>query len=150
MTVKDLDAVDRERALRAMVLASDAEDGTTAGDPLELALYDYARNQEFCVNQVLDTCPRYSVLPFDSSYKFMRVTVQEHGGLVSYLKGAPEVLLKRSCLSDEERRSWEEKAEAYAVEGFRVLASAWRYCGIRPAPKCPKPSNKHVTPVCAS
>src|SRR5262249_11041847 len=58
--------------------------------------------------------------------KFMRVTVDEYGQLVSYLKGAPEVLLSRSRLSDDERRSWEEKAQAYAAEGFRVLALAWR------------------------
>jgi Ca2+-transporting ATPase len=65
-------------------------------------------------------------MPFDSSHKFMRVTVEEHGQLVSYLKGAPEVLLKRSLLSDAERESWEEKAKGYACEGFRVLALAWR------------------------
>ena len=29
-------------------------------------------------------------------------------------------------MSEDERRSWEEKAEAYGVEGFRVLALAWR------------------------
>ena len=43
--------------------------------------------------------PRRSSLPFDSSYKFMRVTVDENGALVSYLKGAPEVILQRSRLS---------------------------------------------------
>ena len=42
--------------------------------------------------------------------------------LVSYLKGAPEVILQRSRLSIEERRNWEEKADGYAREGFRVLA----------------------------
>jgi len=56
----------------------------------------------------------------------MRVTVDEGGQLVSYLKGAPEVLLKRSRLSETERCGWEEKAAAYAGEGFRVLALAWR------------------------
>lgn len=126
MHVKDLDASDHERSLRAMVLASDAEVGTTAGDPLELALFEYARDQELPVNEVISGCTRHSVLPFDSSYKFMRVTVREDGSLVSYLKGAPEVLLNRSLLADDERRSWEEKAEAYAIEGFRVLALAWR------------------------
>jgi len=126
MHVKDLDASDHPRSLRAMVLASDAEDGATAGDPLELALLEYARDQKLPVNEVINGCTRHSVLPFDSSYKYMRVTVREEGRLVSYLKGAPEVLLNRSLLTDDERRSWEEKAEAYAVEGFRVLALAWR------------------------
>jgi Ca2+-transporting ATPase len=55
----------------------------------------------------------------------MRVTVEEGGRLISYLKGAPEVLLARGRLPEAERRSWEEKAEGYAAEGFRVLALAW-------------------------
>jgi Ca2+-transporting ATPase len=45
---------------------------------------------------------------------------------VSYLKGAPEVLIERCALSAADRESWKEKAEAYAQKGFRVLAVA---CG---------------------
>ena len=44
---------------------------------------------------------------------------------MSYLKGAPEVVLGRSILSAADRESWVEKADAYAREGFRVLALAW-------------------------
>jgi Ca2+-transporting ATPase len=123
--VKDLDSPDTELALRAMVLANDAEDGTGAGDPLEVALLDFARNHADIAKLVAEN-PRRSLQPFDSAYKFMRVTVEENGRLVSYLKGAPEVLLERSQLPDDERRSWEEKAEAYALEGFKVLAFARR------------------------
>ena len=126
MHVKDVDTPDTARALRAMVLANDAEPGTGAGDPLELALLDYAMAREVNLPELADRCPRRSLLPFDSAHKFMRVTVEEHGRLTSYLKGAPEVLLKRSVLSDAERQSWEEKAKGYAYEGFRVLALAWR------------------------
>ena len=42
MHVKALDARDEARALKAMVLANDAELGTGVGDPLEIALLDYA------------------------------------------------------------------------------------------------------------
>lgn len=124
MHVRDVDSLDTERALRAMVLANDAEE--TVGDPLELALLEYAVTKGVDPADLARRIPRLSVLPFDSSYKFMRVTVEEDGHAVSYLKGAPEVLLKRCRLSAEEKRSWEEKAEGYAVEGFRVLALAWR------------------------
>jgi Ca2+-transporting ATPase len=41
------------------------------------------------------------------------------------MKGAPEVLIDRCALSNDERDSWREKADAYAREGFRVLAVAW-------------------------
>ena len=126
MHVKSLDSPDTARALRAMALANDAELGTGAGDPLDLALLDYVRAQDFDLDGAARDYPRRSLLPFDSSYKYMRVTVEEVGDLTSYLKGAPEVLLKRSRLTDSERRNWEEKADGYATEGFRVLALAWR------------------------
>lgn len=126
MHVKALDSLDTERSLLAMALANDAEACTGAGDPLELALFDYARAQGIDLEKVKNESKRGSLLPFDSSYKYMRVTVNEDGRLVSYLKGAPEVLLKRSRIMDSERRSWEEKAAAYAAEGFRVLALGWR------------------------
>ena len=126
MRVKDLDASNTALALRAMALANDAEHGTNAGDPMDLALLDFAVKSGVNFAELTHSCVRQSVLPFDSSYKFMRVTVAENGALVSYLKGAPEVLLQRSRLSDDERGSWEEKADGYALEGFRVLGLARR------------------------
>jgi Ca2+-transporting ATPase len=61
---------------------------------------------------------------FDSAWKFARTSVREQGRTVSYLKGAPEVLLARCELSNADRESWTEKARAYAQEGLRVLAIA--------------------------
>lgn len=126
MHVRAVDSPDTERALHAMVLANDAEHGTGAGDPLELALLDYAAAHELDVNELVRTHVRCGLLPFDSTYKYMRVTVEDETGLISYLKGAPEVLLPKSRLSVDERLGWAEKADAYAVEGLRVLALAWR------------------------
>lgn len=126
MFVKDVDTPDMARALTAAVLANDADIDTGAGDPLELALLDYARTHGIEVAHLHGNHPRRSLLPFDSTYKYMRVTVEEGGSLVSYLKGAPEVLMARSHLSEAERRHWEEKAAGYAREGVRVLALAWR------------------------
>ncbi len=45
MTVSELDATDPERALRAMVLAADAEPDGEIGDPLEIGLYAYAKSR---------------------------------------------------------------------------------------------------------
>jgi Ca2+-transporting ATPase len=122
MFVRDLDSLDSERALQAMALANDADEKVGAGDPLELALLEYSKRQGVDLDSLRSERPRRSSLPFDSSYKYMRVTVEEGGALASYLKGAPEVILQRCRLSDEERRNWEEKDEAYAREGFRMLA----------------------------
>ena len=126
MFVKHVDTPDTARALRAMVLANDAELSTGAGDPLELALLDFAHQHGANIAQMNADNLRHSLLPFDSRHKYMRVTVAEGDGFVSYLKGAPEVVIARSRLTEAEQRNWEEKAEAYAREGFRVLALAWR------------------------
>jgi P-type Ca2+ transporter type 2C len=126
MFVKDLDSPNAEVALRAMALANDAEEQAGAGDPLELALLEYARRRGVEVELLRSVQLRHSSLPFDSAYKFMRVTVAESGALVSYLKGAPEVILQRSHLSASERSIWEEKADLYAQQGFRVLALGYR------------------------
>lgn len=126
MFVKDIDSPEINEALRAMVLVNDADIGAGVGDPLEIALLEYAQKQGVDIAAEIEKFPRKSVLPFDSRHKFMRVTVEEGGKRMSYLKGAPEVILKQSILSEIERKNWEEKAEGYAAEGFRILALGWR------------------------
>ncbi len=125
MTVQALEATDRDRALFAMVLAADAETDGASGDPLEIGLYDYAKKQGVDAAETRQQYPRQSACPFDSALKFMRVTVLEKGLPVSYLKGAAEVLLERSQLTDDERTTWHQKIETTAAEGYRVLGLAW-------------------------
>jgi len=124
MHVKGIDSPDEARALRAMVLANDAEIDTGAGDPLEVALLAHAQAQGVDAAAMREQHPRVGMVPFDSASKFMRVTVTEQDRHVSYLKGAPEVLLARSRFGADERRTWEAKALARAAEGYRVLAVA--------------------------
>jgi Ca2+-transporting ATPase len=125
MDVRLLDASDLPRALAAIVLANDADLATGAGDPLELGLLRHAEAHGVDIALLRQERPTVSERPFDSAWKFARVTVEERGRLVSYLKGAPEVLFGRCTLSAEDRESWVEKADAYGREGFRVLAVAW-------------------------
>ncbi len=125
MTVRHLDSPDPARALMAMVLAADAEPDGATGDPLEIGLYRYAAAHG--VDPVVARLehPRQEVRPFDSAWRFMRVTVDDGGRPVSYLKGAAEVLLERSRLSEVERERWDERVEQAAAEGYRVLGLAW-------------------------
>jgi Ca2+-transporting ATPase len=125
MDVRSLDASDRARALAAIALANDADLLTGAGDPIELGLLRYASEHGIDAARLRQERPRVSERSFDSAWKFSRATVREDGRLVSYVKGAPEVVINRCALSDDDRESWKEKADAYAREGFRVLAVAW-------------------------
>lgn len=124
--VHSIDAPDPERALQAMVLANDAELATGTGDPLEVALLHFAASQGTDPATLAASKPRLSSRPFDSVTKSMRVTVAEGGRHVSFLKGAPEVLIEQSSMSAAQKQEWEAKALKHASEGYRVLALAWR------------------------
>lgn len=49
------------------------------GDPLEIGLYEYAKEQGVDAAETRRQYPRHSVCPFDSALKFMRVNVLEEG-----------------------------------------------------------------------
>jgi Ca2+-transporting ATPase len=129
MDVRRVDTPDEPRALNALVLANDADLATGAGDPLDLGLLRYAASRGSDPATVRSSHEGVSDRPFDSAWKFTRATVRETGGVVSYvvsyLKGAPEVLIARSTMPPAERDDWTGKADAYAREGYRVLAIAW-------------------------
>ena len=122
MTVVELDAGAPREALLAMVLANDADGEASAGDPLEVGLLAYARAQGIDVRAERDAHARLETRPFDSAWKYMRVTVGPDR--VSYLKGASEVLLDLCALSPEQRSEWVAKAERAAGRGHKVLALA--------------------------
>jgi P-type Ca2+ transporter type 2C len=122
MTVRGIDTADDDLALRAMVIANDADEGGEIGDPLEIALLDLAKEKGIDPAALRAELPRVSTRPFDSSYKFMRVSVRQGRDVVSYLKGAPEVLLEMSSLEPAERDEWQSRIDEYAASGSRVLA----------------------------
>ncbi|HEX9164289.1 MAG TPA: cation-translocating P-type ATPase, partial [Gemmatimonadales bacterium] len=125
MEVHGVHFTDTTRAIRAMVLANDADPTTGAGDPLELALLAAARKEGVDPAALQESTPRTASRAFDSSWRFMRVTVSEPHGEVSYLKGAPEILLERCDLDPDERHRWLRRAEAAGRTGLRAIGLAW-------------------------
>lgn len=124
LAVQDIETTDREHALLAMVLASIAETDGNSGDPLEIGLYEFARQQGFEPAEIHNKYPRLSIRPFEASTRFMRVTVLEEGQPVSYFKGAAELLLQNSNLGESEVVDWHQKIEAAAARGSRVIGLA--------------------------
>jgi len=124
MRVHELLSERRHEALQAMALANDAEPDAAAGDPLEIGLLAFAREQGIDIHALRASHPRVSQRVFDSSWKFMRVTIDNGHELQSLLKGAPEVLLGRCNLDPAARDHWLARAEAAANDGYRVLALA--------------------------
>ena len=120
MEVQELLSAAPEKALLAVGPCHAAGLATGAGDPLALGLLRYA-SRFLDVERVRREHPRLSERPFDSAWKFMRVTTP----LGSFLKGAPEALIPRLALPQEEQARLFEEAGAHAAKGFRVLALAF-------------------------
>ena len=125
MEVRAIDAIDPDRALAAVVLANDADLAAGVGDPLELGLLRHAASRGIDAAVMRRAHPVVSTREFDRAVRFSRVTVREGAGATSYIKGAPESVMARCAIAEPDRISWLQKAEAYAQEGFRVLALAW-------------------------
>jgi len=139
MSVREVAASDERGALTAMALANDADLAARAGDPLEIALLEHVHAAGVDVAAEHRAHPRRDERPFDSAWRYMRVTVSEGAGLTSYVKGAPEAVLARSELPADVRADWASRAEQAAASGYRVLALAraegstdesWRWLGL--------------------
>lgn len=113
MTVVRHELIDAEVAIRAAVLANNLE------DPLEVAIWDWARAQDHIDPQkMVDESKRLGEIPFDSMKKYMSVTTPE--GV--WVKGAPEVVLGKSDIPEKEREVWMKKVVHWGSEGLRVIA----------------------------
>lgn len=124
ISVEAVEALDEEETLKACVLANDADPGVLAGDPLEIGLLEYATGRGLDPAALRAAHARLSARPFDSDWKYMRVTVSSERGPVSYLKGAFEVVLARCELAPKERDAWQQRAATWAEQGFKVLGFA--------------------------
>ena len=86
--------------LTAMALCNDARQdaaGALIGDPTETALFSLAAANGFAKTALELQCPRLAELPFDAERKLMTTFHAWEGGqVVSFTKGAVEVVLERS------------------------------------------------------
>ena len=109
---------------RAAALCNDAalhnRDGQwmIEGDPMEGALLAFAGKVGTCQAE------RRDAVPFDSRHRFMAVLTDGPEGRVTFVKGAPERVL-RMC-RDIDHDHWHGRADALASRGLRVLALAQR------------------------
>lgn len=97
---------------------------TLSGNPTELALLRYTAEQNLPLKTSL------AKLPFSSSYKYMATLHEEQDNAVVFVKGAPEVLLSRSSLSQSEQQQWINQASQLAKKGQRVLGFAYKQMPI--------------------
>lgn len=109
---------------------------TVRGDPTEGALLVLGRKVGLDPEALRREFPRVAEIPFSSDVKRMSTFHQEPGGVLMYVKGAPERLLPRApmmltaqgerSMSAEDREAVQQQGAAMAHEALRVLGLAYR------------------------
>ena len=133
--------------LKAALLASDAtndeENGTSIGDPTEVALVMLGEQFGVVEEEYRAQHPRLGELAFDSDRKLMSTLHDIDGTPTLLTKGAMDVLLNRSQwlltsqgkveLTPERKEEIAKVNMELSTEGLRVLAFAYRELdGVRP------------------
>jgi Ca2+-transporting ATPase len=112
------------------------ENGEIYGDPLELALVQFARSARVDPVKLRSEFPEKLEVPFDSESKMMATVHQIPKGHLICAKGAFESIAER-CVgfcSEEgqkpfERGQWERTVSEMASQGLRILAFAQKETG---------------------
>ncbi|MBP6024728.1 cation-translocating P-type ATPase [Ferruginibacter sp.] len=115
--------------LHAFALNNDAaEDGDKVikGDSTEVALMEVSREY----NILPDTWPRLAEIAFDAERKLMTTFHSHDNKIISFTKGAPDILLQQ-CESID-LSLMEKQVDDMAAEGHRILGFAYRYWNALP------------------
>lgn len=97
------------------------------GDPTEVALLAFAYKAGLKRVELREQYPQIQQIPFEAEIQYSATFHKTPDGRTLVLvKGAPERILGMSALSAEERQKLISAAEAFASEGYRVLALADR------------------------
>ena len=90
------------------------------GNPTEQALLRWLMEQGVDYQQLRDANPITAREPFSTERKYMSTTV----GDTIYIKGAPEVVMARCTLTDDERHELEQQLLDWQNHAMRTLAVA--------------------------
>lgn len=91
------------------------------GDSTEIALREVVNGIDFPpIN-----CPRLAEIPFDADRKVMTTFHEIEGKIISFTKGAPDILLQK-C-KDNNVETWHKHIKHMAQKGERVLGFAYQY-----------------------
>lgn len=123
-----MDSFNVKSMTSAMILCNDStcKDGVEIGDPTETALINFGVKLGLDPEKVRNNYPRISEIPFDSDRKLMSTLHEIDGERIMYTKGAVDVLLNRTDLTQREKEEVSQSVEELSAKGLRVLAFAYR------------------------
>ncbi|MCU7960070.1 MAG: plasma-membrane proton-efflux P-type ATPase [gamma proteobacterium symbiont of Bathyaustriella thionipta] len=116
-------AGDDQAVLLAASLASKAEDR----DAIDMAVLDGLHSQD-----LLNTYQQAEFTPFDPVHKRTEASiVDSQGQSFQVCKGAPQVIMQMSALTEEETARAQQVVNGFAEQGYRALAVARREAGCK-------------------
>ena len=96
------------------------------GDPTEVAFIDLAIVLNQNPIEIFAGNPRIYELPFDSERKLMTTVHDFNGKRYAVIKGAPDVMLRRSIETSKSIKQYEEANLIMTSEALRVLAVGYK------------------------
>ena len=115
--------------LHAFALNNDAVEGVDKilkGDSTETALLEVSMEQDIQP----DLWPRLAEIPFDADRKMMTTFHSHDNKIISFTKGAPDILLQRCDYID--LTAMQKQVDEMAARGHRILGFAYRYWDALP------------------
>lgn len=111
----------------AMAINSTAElDGDkVVGNPTEGALLLWLKDQGHDYNTMRSACTIANQIPFSTEKKFMATVATVNGKTLTFVKGAPEILINMCGCDTAERETYEKKLLHYQQQAMRTLAFAY-------------------------
>lgn len=104
------------------------ENGDVIGNPTEGALLLWMRSRGIDYRTFRDGADVIDEVPFSTERKYMSTTVRlavPNGEVVTYTKGAPEVVMSMCDITGEQRKRYVEKLSEYQGKAMRTLAFAY-------------------------
>ncbi|WP_058993079.1 cation-translocating P-type ATPase [Sarcina ventriculi] len=125
--------------LLASILCNDSdinEEGKETGDPTEVGLINFAKNNSIDFKKIRDEYRRKGEIPFDSDRKIMSTVNEVDGKTIMFSKGAPDIILSRCKyalvngevvdLNENILNDYKAKNEEFSNRALRVLAFAMK------------------------
>ena len=125
--------------LLASILCNDSdinEEGKETGDPTEVGLINFAKNNSIDFKKIRDEYRRKGEIPFDSDRKIMSTFNEVDGKTIMFSKGAPDIILSRCKyalvnrevvdLNENILNEYKAKNEEFSNRALRVLAFAMK------------------------
>jgi Ca2+-transporting ATPase len=114
--------------LTSQIVLENPEDKPAAwnliGRPMEVALVSGAVKHFVLLPEVLAKSKIIQRIPFDSSYKFSGVVVEQNGKRHAVLVGAPDILVSLVDWPEQKRQALEKQIAERANDGVRLLGVA--------------------------